>query len=275
MDFHKLYNLSLSYKSTPKMPIFFFGHGSPMNAIEENEFVLSWRKISETIPKPNAIICISAHWITKGTAVTAMNKPRTIHDFGGFPKELFEVKYPVNGAPELAKNISKSITENPILLDHQWGLDHGSWSVLKHLYPEANVPVIQLSLDAYKTTLEHYKLAKELSILRRKGILILGSGNIVHNLNRIDWNNFDKIDHAFAWAREANKRIKRLIENNDHYSLQNYKKLGVAVNLAIPTSEHYLPLLYILALQEKGDILEFFNDKAVGGSLSMTSLKLT
>lgn len=275
MNFQKLYTTYSSYKNTPKMPILFFGHGSPMNAIEENEFVLNWQKLSANIPKPKAIVCISAHWVTRGTAVTAMNSPRTIHDFGGFPRALFEVTYPAKGNPDLAKKIASNIHLDAVDLDHKWGLDHGSWSVLKHLYPEADIPVIQLSLDAYKSPQQHYKLAQELSILRRKGILIIGSGNIVHNLRQIDWKNMDKINHAFSWATEANTCLKSLIENGDHVSLQDYKNLGTAVNLAIPTNEHFLPLLYILALQEKSDILEFFNDKAVGGSLTMTSVKLS
>ncbi|SFC05572.1 Aromatic ring-opening dioxygenase, catalytic subunit, LigB family [Zunongwangia mangrovi] len=274
MNLSDLQNISTGFKSTPKMPTLFFGHGSPMNAIEENEFVANWRKVAASLPKPNAILCISAHWITRGTAVTAMAQPRTIHDFGGFPQELFNVHYPAKGNPELAEATANLITGESIHLDHQWGLDHGAWSVIRHLYPEANIPIVQLSLDAYKSPQEHYKLAKELAILRRKGILIIGSGNIVHNLRRIDWPNMNKIDHAFDWAREADNKIKKLILIKDHNSLQDYHHLGAAVNLAVPTSDHYLPLLYTLALQEDKDELEFFNDKAVGGSLTMTSLKL-
>ncbi|WBL20747.1 4,5-DOPA dioxygenase extradiol [Zunongwangia sp. HRR-M8] len=275
MNINELYNISTGLKTTPKMPILFFGHGSPMNAIEENEFVSNWRKIAESLPKPNAILCISAHWLTRGTAVTAMNSPRTIHDFGGFPQQLFDVQYPAKGSRELAEATSSLVTSESIHLDDQWGLDHGAWSVLRHLYPEADVPIVQLSLDAYKTPQEHYNFAKELAVLRRKGILIIGSGNIVHNLRRIDWQNMNKIDHAFDWAIEADEKIKGLISAKDHIALQNYNQLGTAVNLAIPTSDHYLPLLYTLALQENKDELEFFNDKAVGGSLTMTSVKLS
>ena len=275
MNLADLHKLSKNFKTTSKMPVLFFGHGSPMNAIEENEFVANWRKVAASLPKPKAILCISAHWITTGTAVTAMNHPRTIHDFGGFPQELFDVEYPAKGNSELAETTASLITGENIHLDHQWGLDHGAWSVLKHLYPKAEIPIVQLSLDAHKSPQQHYMLAKELAILRRKGILIVGSGNIVHNLHRIDWNNMNKIDHAFDWAREADDKIKNLIVSKAHDALQDYHNLGTAVNLAVPTSEHYLPLLYTLALQEDQDELEFFNDKAVGGSLTMTSVKLS
>ena len=275
MNLADIYKISTDFKTTPKMPVLFFGHGSPMNAIEENEFVANWRKVAASLPKPKTILCISAHWITGGTAVTAMSNPRTIHDFGGFPQALFDVEYPARGNSKLAEVTAGLLTGENIHLDHQWGLDHGAWSVLKHLYPEANIPIVQLSLDAYKSPQQHYRLAKELAILRRKGILLLGSGNIVHNLHLIDWPHMNKIDHAFDWARDADTKIKNLILSKDHNALQDYANLGTAVKLAVPTSDHYLPLLYILALQEDNDKLEFFNDKAVGGSLTMTSLKLS
>ena len=257
---------------TDKMPVLFLGHGNPMNAIEENEFVDGFRQVAKEIPKPDAILCISAHWETKGTFVTAMEKPRTIHDFGGFPDELFEVQYPAPGSPKLAKEIKKLINKTTIGLDDKWGLDHGTWSVIKHLYPNADVPVIQMSLDYTQTAQYHYDLAKELSSLREKGVLIIGSGNMIHNLGMVDWRKINEAGYAFDWVLEAREQMNAFIREDDHKSLINYKANGKAFQLSIPTPEHYLPLLYILALKEKNEKLSFFNDKAVGGSLTMTSV---
>ncbi|MCU0458109.1 MAG: 4,5-DOPA dioxygenase extradiol [Bacteroidales bacterium] len=255
------------------MPVLFLGHGSPMNAIEENEFVQEFRKLGRDIPKPEAILCISAHWETRGTHVTAMQKPPTIHDFGGFPPELYEVQYPAPGSPELAQNVKESVVHTEVGLDQKWGLDHGAWSVIKHLYPSAEVPVIQMSLD-YKNAPEyHYALAKQLGKLRRNGVLIIGSGNMVHNLRLIDWRRLND-EYAFDWAEEARERMKSLITGGDHEQLVRARNLGRAFELAIPTPEHYLPLLYALALQEKDDVVTFFNDKPVGGSVSMTSVRI-
>ena len=255
------------------MPLLFLGHGSPMNAIEENEFVQGFREAASKIPKPKAILCISAHWETKGTFVTAMQKPPTIHDFGGFPKALFDVQYPAPGSPALAEETRKAIHSTKIELDNNWGLDHGAWSVLKHMYPEANIPVIQMSLDYSRKPQFHYELAKELSALRKSGVLIIGSGNMVHNLGMVAW---DKLNQNFAydWAEEASEKMKSAIVSGNHESLINFQNQGQAFDLAIPTPEHFLPLLYILSLKQKDEDLNLFNDKALAGSLSMTSVKI-
>lgn len=271
MNLNHLHKLSGSYAPTDKMPVLFLGHGSPMNAIQETEFSKGWRTIGQSLPRPNAIICISAHWETKGTYVTAMEKPKTIHDFGGFPQELFDVQYPAPGSPQTAMEAKNSITKTEVGMDQQWGLDHGCWSVVKHLYPKADIPVIQLSLDYTKGPQYHYELAKELSVLRRKGILIVGSGNMVHNLGIIDWQHQDT---GFDWAIEANSSMKNFISKGDFTPLINYSAQGKAFQLSIPTPEHYLPLLYTLGLKEEKEDLSFFNDKTVMGSISMTSVMI-
>ena len=260
--------------STVQMPVLFVGHGSPMNAIEENEFVTGWMEIGTTLPKPTAILCVSAHWETRGTFVTAMEKPRTIHDFGGFPQKLFEVLYPASGDPELAKEIRSMIKRTEIGMDEKWGLDHGCWSILTSMYPEADIPVVQVSLDYTKPAQYHYDLAKELAPFRKKGVLIIGSGNIVHNLRLVNWDKICEPGFGYDWAIEANEKMKKYILSNDHQSLINYRSQGKAFDLAIHTPEHFLPLLYALALKEGNENIEFFNDKPVMGSLSMTSLKI-
>lgn len=257
-----------------KMPILFLGHGSPMNAIEENKFVASFRSLGQEMTKPNAILCVSAHWETRGTFVTAMNSPRTIHDFGGFPKTLYDVQYPCPGDPELAREAKKIITSTEIGLDEKWGLDHGAWSVIKHLYPAADVPVIQMSIDYTQGPQYHYDLAKELVQLRHKGVLIVGSGNLVHNLGLVAWNKINGAPYAYDWAIEANERMKNYILDGDHQKLIDFKSQGKAFDLAIPTPEHYLPLLYTLALKENNESVQIFNDQALGGSLTMTSVKI-
>lgn len=267
----KIINESL--ENTAKMPVLFLGHGSPMNAIEENEFVQGFRNISKEIETPKAIIVISAHWETKGTQVTAMENPTTIHDFGGFPKELYEIQYPAPGKPQLAKEVKGMAKSAEVNLDEKWGLDHGAWTVIRPMYPKANIPVIQLSLDYYKKPQQHYELAKELYDLRHKGILIVGSGNLVHNLGMINWQKLNE-NYGYDWANEANNKMKELISDGNHLALINYSKLGKAFELSIPTPEHYLPLLYALALQNKNEEIKFFNDEPVGGSLTMTSLKI-
>jgi 4,5-DOPA dioxygenase extradiol len=256
-----------------KMPALFLGHGSPMNAIEENEFVEGWRTIGKTIPKPAAVLCISAHWETSGTFVTGMEKPKTIHDFGGFPDELYEIQYPAPGNPDLAREIANLVTTTPVRPDDSWGLDHGCWSVLKHLYPDADITVIQMSLDYDLNAQQHYDLAKELRILREKGILVVGSGNMVHNLRMVAWDKLND-DYAYEWALEASEKMKKNILTGDHQKLIDYKSQGRSFDLAIPSPDHYLPLLYALALQEKDDKVTIFNDKPVGGSLTMTSVRI-
>jgi 4,5-DOPA dioxygenase extradiol len=260
--------------SSEKMPVLFLGHGSPMNAIEDNEFVHGWKEVGKLLPKPKAILCVSAHWETRGTMVTAMEKPVTIHDFGGFPRALFDVQYPAPGNPELAREIKRIIKNTEVGLDDNWGLDHGCWSVMKHLYPKADIPIIQLSLDYYQTPQYHYDLAKELATLRTKGVLIIGSGNMVHNLGMVAWDKLNDDEYGFDWAREAGEKMKTFILNDDHKSLIDYKLQGKAFNLAIPTSEHFLPLLYALALKNEDEKVSFFNDKIIAGSLAMTSVKI-
>lgn len=274
MKLEGLKKMTDSLKSTGKMPVLFLGHGSPMNAIEENEFVQGFRKTAQSFEKPVAVLCISAHWETRGTHVTAMDFPRTIHDFGGFPKELFEVKYPAPGSPELARETKNLVQKTEVGLDQNWGLDHGAWSVIKHMYPDADVPVIQMSLDYTKPPVWHYELAKELAKLREKGVLIVGSGNMVHNLRRVAWDKLNAEEFGYDWAIEASTGMKDFILDRNHKPLIDYSSQGKAFQLAIPTPEHYLPLLYSLALSENKEEIELFNDKAVAGSLTMTSVKI-
>lgn len=273
MNLRDLANLTKDFANTPTMPVLFMGHGSPMNAIEENSFVQEMREVAKKIPTPKLILCISAHWETLGTKVTAMEKPPTIHDFGGFPKALFDVQYPAPGSREWATYIKDLVQATPVRLDEDWGLDHGAWSVIKHLYPEANIPVIELSLDYRKSAKEHYELAKDLQSLRNKGVLILGSGNNVHNLRAIEWRRINDY-FAFDWAIEANEKMKEFMVKHEHEKLINFSAQGMAFQLSIPTPEHYLPMLYALSLQNENDQLSFFNDAPVGGSLFMTSVIL-
>lgn len=255
-----------------KMPVLFIGHGNPMNAIEDNEFSRYWEQLAKEIPVPKAVLCISAHWLTRGTFVTAMDFPKTIHDFGGFPQSLFDVQYPAPGNTSLATDIKNMVHSTQVGLDHDWGLDHGTWSVVKRMYPDAKIPVLQLSIDFYKGAQYHYDLAKELAALRKKGVLIIGSGNMVHNLGMVAWQKPQ--DFAYDWATEMNEKFKELIGNNDHKPLIAYEKLGASAKLAIPSPDHYYPLIYTLGLQEKNEQASFFNDKAVMGSLTMTSVRI-
>ena len=255
------------------MPVLFIGHGSPMNGIENNAFSNYWKQLAKEIPVPKAVLVVSAHWLTKGTKITAMDFPKTIHDFGGFPQALFDVQYPAPGNYELAKDTASIITSGKVELDHDWGLDHGTWTVVRHMYPEANIPVLQLSIDYTKSPQYHYSLSKELYSLRKKGVLIIGSGNMVHNLRMIAWDKIDGPEYGYDWAHQMNTTFKELIGNNEHDKLINFQNLGREALLSIPTPEHYLPLLYTLGLKGKNDLAAFFNDKAVGGSLTMTSVK--
>lgn len=276
-DLHK-FGEELS-PTAERMPVLFVGHGSPMNAIEDNEFSAGWKAIGKELPKPKAILCISAHWETNGTFVTATERPRTIHDFYGFPPELFEVQYPARGSPPIAQQTKAVIKKAVAELDESWGLDHGCWSVVRRMYPEADVPVLQLSLDHNKSPRWHYELATDLAELRSKGVLIIGSGNMVHNLRMINWEN----PHAVHdWAAEMNAKFKELILSGNHQDLINYPSLGSAATLSIPTPEHFLPLLYVLGMFpesglpiRKAEKITFFNDKTVMGSISMTSFKIS
>ncbi len=241
-----------------------------MNAIENNEFRRGWRDVAARLPRPRAILCISAHWETDGVAVTSGERPETIHDFYGFPPELFEVKYPAPGDPTLAQHIAALFPDFEVKLDRRRGLDHGAWSVLSAMYPEADVPVVQLSLDRTRPTSFHYALGRRLAPLRAEGVLVVGSGNIVHNLGLID---FHKAD-GFDWADRFNKQVKARIQDRDHEALINYRALGRDAELSVPTPEHYLPLLYALALQGRDETAVFFNDRVTMGAVSMTCITI-
>lgn len=269
-----LNRLSKGFTNTPKMPVLFVGHGNPMNAIEENDFVKGFRNAASSIPKPNAILCISAHWLTNGTKLTAMSMPQTIHDFGGFPQALFDVQYPAPGSPELAKETQKLLAPTHVDLDKAWGLDHGTWSVLKHFYPEADIPVIQLSIDYGKPMQYHFDLAKQLQSLREKGVLIIGSGNIVHNLGRVDFGRINDIGYGYDWAIEARSFINQHLMDGNFQAIIDYQKGPSAMQLAVPTPDHYIPLLYSLGLKTKDEELSLFNDALLAGSLSMTSVRI-
>ena len=255
-----------------KMPVLFVGHGSPMNALESNEFTKKWQQLGASLPRPQAILCISAHWETEGTFVTAMPQPKTIHDFGGFPQALFDVQYPAPGSLDLAKNAKELVKQTSIGLDEKWGLDHGCWSILKPMFPKADIPVIQMSLDYRKDAAYHYNLGKELQQLRHKGVLIVGSGNIVHNLGLINWQKMNEPEYGFDWALEAKEKLNNYIISGNHQQLIQYKNLGKSIALAVPSPDHFLPLLYTLALKTEKDQLSLFNDKALMGSITMTSV---
>lgn len=265
---------SLQTTGGKPMPVLFIGHGSPMNGIETNIYSEEWIKLGKEIPTPNAVLCVSAHWLTRGTHVTAMEKPKTIHDFGGFPQALFDVQYPAPGDPKLAKETADLIQLTTVGLDHDWGLDHGTWTIVRHMFPEANVPVLQLSIDYYQSPEFHYKLGKELAELRNKGVLIIGSGNMVHNLRMVAWDKQDQAGYAYDWADYINAQFKEKILSGEHQQLINYHLMGDAALKAIPTPDHYYPLLYTLGLQNNKDSIEIFNDKLMVGSLSMTSVKI-
>ena len=271
MTLKDLHKRAMQFHDTPLMPVVFVGHGTPMNAVEDNEFVQAWGRLGQNLPQPQAILCISAHWETRGTFVTAMNEPKTIHDFYGFPRELFAQQYPAPGSKELAQLVREQINDVAIGEDYEWGLDHGSWSVLKHIYPLADIPVVQMSIDHFKGMQYHYDLGRELAFLRRKGVLVIGSGNMIHNLRmvRVEGDDFNT---EYDWAFELNDLFKDKILNGDFHSLIDYTRLHDASRLAIPTPEHYIPLLYTLALRERDEPVRIFNDKVIAGSLSMTSL---
>lgn len=251
------------------MPALFVGHGSPMNAIEDNEFSRAWTAAGRSLPKPKAILCISAHWVTAGTRATAMQHPKTIHDFSGFPRELYELNYPADGSPALARLTEQTMVKTPVEMDFEWGLDHGTWSVLSRLFPHADIPVVQLSLDGHQAPQAHYAIGAELRALRNKGVLIVGSGNMVHNLRTLSWE-----DNAYDWALEFDETLKQLILSGDHDSIVNYEKFGRTAAQSVPTNEHFLPLLYILALQHKDDKISFFADRVTLGSISMRSMQI-
>jgi 4,5-DOPA dioxygenase extradiol len=262
---------------TDRLPALFLGHGSPMNAIEDNLFVEGFKDLATKLHvTPAAVLCVSAHWETQGTQITAMAQPRTIHDFGGFPQALFDVQYPAPGHPELANALAAADgLGHHVATDHQWGLDHGTWSVIKHLFPDADVPVLQLSLDRGMTPSQHYALAGQLQRLRERGVLVVGSGNLVHNLRMVDWARMNDVGHGFEWALEASDAMRGWILDGNHRALMEAPALGQrAFQLAIPTAEHYLPLMYVLGMQAPDERVTLFNDHAMAGSLTMTSVAL-
>jgi 4,5-DOPA dioxygenase extradiol len=252
-----------------RMPVLFIGHGNPMNAIEDNEFSRAWLDIGKDLPRPNAILCVSAHWETRGTQITAMEKPRTIYDFYGFPPELYAKNYPAPGSSELVGRVQDLVGEKMVAKDLTWGLDHGTWSVLARLFPNADVPVVQISLDVTKNAQSHYDLGKILQPLRDEGILIIGSGNIVHNLHMVVFE-----DLAFEWAVEFDERVKQWILDDDHQAIIHYEKQDKPAALAINSAEHYKPLLYALGAKEQGESIHFFTEKVWGGSVSMRSVRI-
>ena len=253
--------------SRSRMPVVFFGHGSPMNTLDHNAYTEAWRKIGESIPAPEAVLCVSAHWYTEGTAVTAMSRPRTIHDFYGFPQALFDVQYAAPGKPELARRVRELLAPVGVALDDSWGLDHGTWSVLKHAYPNADVPVVQLSIDGTRPPQFHYELARRLAPLRDEGILVAGSGNVVHNLRMMRPG-----AQAFDWAIRFNETIRKALSGRDHATLVDFAKLGADARLSVPTPEHYLPLLYIAGLQGDDESMTFPVDGYDLGSVSMLTV---
>lgn len=266
MTHHELLAQLKNHPETPQMPALFVGHGSPMNGIEDNLFSLGWEKLGKKLPAPRAILSISAHWLTRGTEVHVSPHPRTIHDFWGFPKELYAISYPCPGAPEYASLVQDIVTQIKVSSDLDWGIDHGTWIVLHRMFPNANIPVFQMSIDMTRGHREHYELAKELRALRKRGVLILGSGNLVHNLGEID---FSEQANIFPWASEFDGRAKELIASQNHDALIGYEKLGHSALLAVPTPEHYWPLLYILGLQEENEGAIFPIEGITHGSISM------
>lgn len=275
MTLTSLNSLASAFKEDGHLfPALFIGHGSPMNAIEDNTFTRAWRSVASKLPRPNAILSISAHWETRGVQVTAMENPRTIHDFGGFPQKLFEQQYPAPGSPETAEMTRQLLAQHEAGADHTWGLDHGTWSVLLPMYPNADIPVLQLSLNRNYTPEQHAALASELLALRKRGVLIIGSGNIVHNLRMVGWTQSGLMQGGFDWAETFDRMVTEKISTGRIDDLIQYRNLGREAQLSIPTPEHYLPLLYVLALQQRNEPLEYFADELVGGSISMRSIWL-
>ena len=254
------------------MPAVFFGHGNPMNALRRNAWTEGWFNVGAAIARPRAVLCISAHWYIPGTLVTAMGAPRTIHDFGGFPQELFEVEYPAPGDPELANRVRELLAPLDVGLDERWGLDHGTWSVLQHVFPTADIPVVQLSIDETKPAEFHYETAKRLAPLRDEGVLVIGSGNVVHNLHAYAWGRQEV--EPLNWAVRFEKLVRELLQSGSHGPLINYETLGRDAMLSAPTPDHYLPLLYVAALQRKDDQIDFPVEGFDGGSISMLSVRI-
>lgn len=254
------------------LPAVFLGHGNPLNALQTNAYTEGWRRIGEALPRPKAILSISAHWYLSGTSVTAADRPRTIHDFGGFPRELYAVQYPAPGAPQVARRIRQMLAPLPVALDESWGLDHGTWSVLRHAYPDADVPVVQLSIDERQPSASHFEIGRRLAPLRDEGILILGSGNLVHNLHTYAWGRHAQ--EPYDWAIGFERRAKELMLAHDFQLLIDYESLGRNAILSVPTPDHYLPLLYVLGTWREGDTIAFPIEGVDGGSISMLAVSI-
>ena len=255
-----------------RMPAVFFGHGNPMNAVQDNAWTKRWAELGATLPRPKAIVCISAHWYMPETAVTVQPSPRTIHDFGGFPPELYEVQYPAPGSPQLAARVAQLLAPLRVRTDSGWGLDHGTWSVLAHVYPNADIPVVQLSIDETKPARWHYETAKQLSALRDEGILVMGSGNLVHNLHAYSWGRHPV--EPYDWAIRFETMTRASMSTSDFAPLVDYETLGRDAMLSAPTPEHYLALLYVLAQQQRGDLMSYPVEGFDGGSISMLAVQL-
>lgn len=255
-----------------RMPAVFFGHGNPMNAVQDNAWTRAWSILGATLPKPRAVLCVSAHWYFPGLAATAQRQPRTIHDFGGFPDALYRVQYPAPGSPELANRIAALLDPLPVAMDHEWGLDHGTWSVLTHAYPAADVPVVQLSLDSRQPAAWHYALARRLAPLRDEGVLIAGSGNLIHNLHAYSWGRHPVA--AYDWALRFEALARKVMSTHDFTPLIDYAALGPDALLAAPTPDHYLPLLYVLAQHQDGEPVDFPVEGFDGGSISMLAVQV-
>ena len=254
------------------LPAIFFGHGNPMNAVLENGYTEAWRAIGNRIPRPKAVLAISAHWFVPETGVTVSTAPRTIHDFGGFPRELYQVQYPAPGDPDLARRVQQMLAPLPVSLDRAWGLDHGTWSVLRRVYPEAGVPVVQLSIDETQPASVHFEIGRKLAPLRDEGILIVGSGNLVHNLHAYAWGRH--VTDPYDWAVQFETRAKEILLAGEYRSLIDYEKLGREALLSIPTPNHYLPLLYVTATSRQGDVITFPVEGVDGGSISMLAVQV-
>ncbi len=253
------------------MPVLFLGHGNPMNTLLDNKYTRAWDEMGRTLPRPKVILSISAHWFNSGTAVTAMPFPQTIHDFGGFPQELYEIEYPAPGAPDFAAQLRKVITSVDVVADMNWGLDHGTWSVLRHLYPDADVPVVQLSIDKTQPAIFHYRIGREISVLRNEGVLIVGSGNLVHNLYEYSWD--QRAANPYEWALRFETEVRSLLKKGDDDTLVAYEKMGRDAQLSIPTPDHYFPFIYTLGARSKNDAISFPVEGFDGGSVSMLSVK--
>ena len=254
------------------LPAIFFGHGNPMNAVLENDYTEAWRLIGKQTPRPRAIVSISAHWFVPETGVTVTTAPRTIHDFGGFPRELYQVQYPAPGDPDLARRVQQMLAPVPVTLDNSWGLDHGTWSVLRHVYPDADVPVVQLSIDETQPASFHFEIGRKLAPLRDERVLIVGSGNLVHNLHAYAWGR--RMPDPYDWAVRFETEAKQMMLAGEYRPLIEYEKLGREALLSIPTPDHYLPLLYVIATRQQGELITFPIEGIDGGSISMLSAQV-